>query len=259
MGLWLQPKGTGVLFLGTAALQWPSTDGTNNQVLITNGTGVLSWADQSGSSSPGGNASFWTTVPGTPTRVSDTQFTIVDDGGTNNYTSLFQKGIVLQWDNAGTWYTGMVVSSSYSGSTATVNIIGNAFTTDGSLMKYGIQHAMSETFIIPGYQAVATDVAKSWYVPYPVYPIGADVYVKTAGATGTTIWDVNDQGTTMFTTKPACATTTTSDLNNVTDAPNTALAVGRVVTVDIDQITTTPPQEAYLYFWYYPASWRYRS
>lgn len=39
----LSPNGTGKLSLGQASLLFPNVDGTLNQALVTNGTGVLSW------------------------------------------------------------------------------------------------------------------------------------------------------------------------------------------------------------------------
>jgi hypothetical protein len=42
---------TGNVKLGTAGLAWPNTDGTANQVLSTNGSGVLSWATGGGGGS----------------------------------------------------------------------------------------------------------------------------------------------------------------------------------------------------------------
>lgn len=46
VGIKLNPKGTGKIQLGTANLQVPNADGTINQVLKTDGSGVLSFIDQ---------------------------------------------------------------------------------------------------------------------------------------------------------------------------------------------------------------------
>lgn len=42
----ITPNGTGAIILD--GLEWPTADGTENQVLKTNGLGVLSWVDQGG-------------------------------------------------------------------------------------------------------------------------------------------------------------------------------------------------------------------
>ncbi len=46
IGMTLTPKGTGRITLD--GMQWPAADGTNNQVLKTDGSGNLSWTAQSG-------------------------------------------------------------------------------------------------------------------------------------------------------------------------------------------------------------------
>lgn len=46
--LWLKAKGAGNVLLGEIPHTWPDTDGTNGQVIQTNGSGVLSWGNTSG-------------------------------------------------------------------------------------------------------------------------------------------------------------------------------------------------------------------
>jgi len=203
-------------------------------------------------------ASFWAEVPGTPTRVSDTQFTITDVGNANKYDLLFKKGVVLKWLETTTFQTGMVVSSSYSSDVVTVNLIGDSLTAGFTEMKYAIQKALKETFIIPGTMVVDTDISKTFYPEADIYLIGADVRVKSAGTTNPTVFDINDDGTTRFTTKPSIASAALTDLDNVADTPSTVVAANSLVTVDVDSISTTPPVEAYIDLFYYPADWRYR-
>lgn len=236
-------------------------DDNINLKLSGKGTGTVQFYDQSSASYKSiGSASFWTDVPGTPTRVSDTQFTITDTSNANYYDLLLKKGTILKWMESTTFQTAMVISSSYGTNTVTVNIVGDSLTAGFTGMKYAANMAMCETFIIPGTLAALTDAAKTWYTPCPAYFLSADLYVKTAGTgTGSNIIDINDDGTTKWTTKPT-VTTGTSDIDNVADNPSTVVAEGSIITLDIDAVTaTTAAVEAYVYLWWYPQSWQYRS
>jgi hypothetical protein len=206
-----------------------------------------------------GGASFWADVPGTPTRVSDTQFTITDTGNANKYNKLFQKGVVLKWSESGTTNLGMVISSSYSSNTVTINIVGDSLSSGFTSMKYCLNPALVEQFIIPGTLATGTDLAKTFYAPTNLCPISVDARVKTAGTTNATVFDVNDDGVTIITTKPSIASGTTSDLDNTVDSPTTAIAKDSLITIDIDSVSTTAPVEAYIYLYYIPENWLYRS
>jgi hypothetical protein len=232
--------------------------GTDGQVL-TQASNVPSWANASAS----GGTAFWSDVPGTPTRVSDTQFTITDTSNTNLYDLLFKKGVILKWLESTTFQTAMVISSSYSSDAVTINIVGDSLTAGFTEMKYAIPKAMSETFIIAGTfpAAATTNLSKSWIPECDVYFLSADLNVTTAGSgTGSTVVDINDDGSTKWTTKPTLTTTGTADIDNVADNPSTAVAAGSVVTVDVDSVTaTTAPSDGYVKVFYYPVDWRYRA
>ncbi len=233
------------------------TPGTTGNVLTSDGT---TWT--SAAASGGGGTAFWTTVPGTPTRVSDTQFTITDTANANLYDQILKRGVVLKWDESGTFQTAMIISSSYAANTVTVNLVGDSLTAGFTLMKYSIPTALSETYIIPGTlpSAATTNISKTWYAPEDIYVISSDLRLATAGAsTGSTIVDINDDGATLFTTKPTITTTGTSDLDNVSTAPATAVAKDSAITVDVDSITATAPADAYVTIWYILKSWRYRT
>lgn len=206
-----------------------------------------------------GSSSFWTTVPGSPVRSSDTQFTLTDTSNANLYDQILKRGVILIWLEGSTFQTAMVVSSSYSSNQVTVNIVGDSLTAGFSSMKYCANHAMVEQFIRPGRLGAGADAFKTWFAPCDVYILAADARVKSAGTTNATVFDINDDGSTKFTTKPSIASGSTSDLNNVANTPSTPVAEGSVITVDIDSVSTTPPTDAYLYIYYYPVSWRYRS
>ena len=229
--------------------------GTDGQVL-TLASSSPSWAAASG------GASYWTDVPGTPTRVSDTQFTITDTSNANSYDLLFKKGVVLKWLESTTFQTAMVISSSYGTNTVTINVVGDSLTAGFTAMKYCIQKALTETFIIAGTfpSAATTNLSKTWYPTTGVYILSADLDVDTAGSgTGSTVVDINVSGTTKFTTKPTLTTTGTTDIDNVADTVSTEVAAKAPVTVDVDSVTaTTAPSNGYVTLYYYDSAWRYR-
>jgi hypothetical protein len=203
---------------------------------------------------------FWSDVPGTPTRVSDTQFTITDTSNANLYDLLFKKGVVLKWLESTTFQTAMVISSSYATNAVTINIVGDSLTAGFTEMKYAVVKAQKETFIIPGTLAAATDASKTFYPQQDIYVLSCDARVKTAGTTNATEFDVNDDGTSIFGgTAASIASTATTDIDNVSAAPTTAVAAGSVVTVDVNSVSTTAPIEAYIDIFYYPVDLRYRS
>lgn len=223
--------------------------GSTGQALIVSG-GLPAWG--------AAGAAFWTDVPGTPTRVSDTQFTITDTSNANGYDTLFKKGVVIKWLETSTFQTAMVISSSYAANAVTINIVGDSLTAGFASMKYAGIEAECETFIIPGTIAAGTDLAKTWYVPEQCYVISADAYHKTAGTTNATVYDINDDGTTLFTTKPSVASAATTDLDNASTNPSTAVAKDSLITIDVDSVSTTAPVEAYIKVFWYPVEWTKR-
>lgn len=225
--------------------------GATGKALVSDGTDAV-WGDV---------ASFWANVPGTPTRVSDTQFTITDTSNTNKYDLLFKKGVLLKWDESGTFQTAMVISSSYSSNAVTINIVGDSLTAGFTLMKYAIPEALVKTFPIVGTlpASATTGISYTWITESDMYFLSADLVLDTAGSgAGSTVVDINDDGSTKWTTKPTITTTGTTDLDNVADNPSTAVAAGSEITVDVDSTVATAPSDAYVKVYYYPVSWRYR-
>ena len=101
-------------------------------------------------------------------------------------------------------------------------------------------------FIIPGTAVAGTDVAGTWFVPEAGAIESVSLYADTAGDTGSTVVDVNLNGTSVFptATKPTLTTTGTEDEDVVPDT--TAIAQGDKITIDIDSITTTAQQDLYV-------------
>ena len=78
------------------AIEFPTSDGTTDQVLVTDGSGVLTWADQSGGGSYGTGNTFTYTLKGTTTVVSGND----DDGQALSYElgkeAVYLNGVLLQ-------------------------------------------------------------------------------------------------------------------------------------------------------------------
>jgi len=215
--------------------------------------------DDTGTVKEVGEGLFWRAVPGTPTRVSDSQFTITDTGNANLYDKLFQKGVVLKWLEGSTINKAIVISSSYSANNVTINIVGDSLTAGFTVMKYAQALALIEQFIIAGSLSTGTDQAKTWYTPFASYIVSADMYLKNTYTGSANTLDINDDGSTLFTTKPSITAGNSSDLNNVSDMG--LVGGGSAITIDIDSAGTSPAADgsAYITLFYIPESWLYRT
>jgi len=223
-------------------------------------TGATGPVGATGAAGSGASAAFWTTVPGTPTRVSNTQLTITDASNANLYDLVLGPGTLLKWEASGGGFrVAKVVSATYAADAVTIDIVGSVLAAGFTDMKYCLFTCPMEQFLVPGSQYVANGVGKIWYAPMGFYPISCDARVLTAGVTGSGTWDINDDGTTIFGgTSCEIAAAGTSDLNNAAAAPETPVAVGSAVTLDCTAVCTTPAVDAYIYLFYMPISWRYR-
>jgi hypothetical protein len=93
---------------------------------------------------------------------------------------------------------------------------------------------------------------KKWSPIATITILRVDAFVDVAPTGAAVIFDVNKNGTTLFTTtgnRPTIAISGTSDLNNVPDI--TTVTAGDVITVDIDQIgSTIAGSDASVIVWY---------
>lgn len=205
----------------------------------------------------GASGGFWTLMLGTPTRVSNTTFTVTGD-----YTNLIKKGMVIKWTESSTTRWGMVsIPSTYSAPDTTVTIIGNTMASiDATSLKYAMvgAEAFSWKFVYAGtVGATGTDVANARYAEEPMIVLGADIQVGTAGTTNNTTIDLNKNGTTMFTTKPTLATTVASSPTPFTADTATTLALGDKATMDIDAIQTTAAIDLYVTLYVFPSRYEF--
>ena len=185
-------------------------------------------------------------MPGTPTRVSNTTFTVTGD-----ITAYVAKGMIIKWTENSTVRCAMVsIPSTYGAPNTTITIIGDTMASiDASSLKYCMLGAemFKKPFASAGnLGAVATNIMNSFTAMEPYRVIGADPSVGVYGTTNSTTFDINKNGTTMFTTKPTLASTVAYAPTPFTADSGTSLALGDVVTVDLDAIQTTNAQDGYI-------------
>ena len=230
-----------------------TTVGADGTVLTAdaNSAGGVKWA-----ASVGG-AAMWTDMPGSPTRVSDTQFTITDTSNASLYDLRFKKGKIIQFTCSAVQRRALIISSSYANNTVTINIVGEALAAGFTGMQYCLLRAMFLEIPIAGNLVTGTDVSSAPRLLEDVYPLSVDFYLHVAGTTGNSVIDCNDDGVTLITTKPTIASGNLTSYDNVVTAPSTTIVAGSEITVDVDTACTTPAIDGRVRLWYYPVSWRY--
>ena len=132
-------------------------------------------------------------------------------------------------------------------------------------MKYCIHRAHKDVFIVPGTlpgNTATVDIGKTIYPYAAIYIFSALVRYKTSSTTTGGVWDINDDGATIFTTKPPIAATATKGTETICDSllatATTAIAADSLITLDYDSgHATTPGSDAYVEIWYFPVAWRY--
>jgi hypothetical protein len=192
-------------------------------------------------------------MPGTPTRVGNTSFTVTGD-----ITTYVAKGMIIKWTESSTVRCAMVsIPSTYGAPNTTITIIGDTMASiDVSSLKYftpGGAEIFKERFAIAGnIGAVASDVANAYYATEPMRMLGADLQVGTAGTTNSTTIDINIAGTTAFTTKPTLATTVATSPTPFTADTAKSLTLNQRVSIDIDAIQTTNAIDLYVQLYLFP-------
>lgn len=230
---------------GNIAVSWQSTviaDSTMDTLTLVAWTNITITTNATTdtitiSSSASSWSTFWTAVPWTPTRSSNTVFTITDTSNTNLYNQLLQRGTILKRTDS-TTKQAMVVSATYATNTVTVTIVGDALGVWFSAMKYGMEKARVLKFAIAGSIAsTGTNLSNTQMIEEPAKIFGVDMRAWTAG-NGTTTADINKWWTTMFTTKPSI-TSTNQSITWVTADDGTTATTGDFITIDIDAVAVT--------------------
>ena len=223
---------------------------------------VFAEAGQDGAS---GIKTIWADMPGSPSKVSDTSFKIVDTGNANGYDLVFSPGTIVSFEKAGGgWQAAKIVSAAYDSNYVTFGIMGNTIAADLTGMQYCIHRAIEDSWIIPGNMPIAAqaNIGKILSWREDRYVFSAVVVYQTAATTTKGVWDINDDGTSIFTTKPEIAAAATEGTETVCDSllatAVTAIAAKSKLSLDYDSgHATTPGADAYVYIWSMPVAWRY--
>jgi hypothetical protein len=235
--------------------RWVDETNDKEYVALDVSVGAAVWTETTGAG--GAGASFWTTMAGTPTRISNTTFTVTGDV---TASSPIAKGMIIKWTESGSIKLGMVsIPPTYSAPNSTITIIGDTMASiDAASLKYATVDPLHLIFPVAGtIGATGTDVAPAWYAKEPYRVLGADIEVGTAGTTNNTTADINKGGTTMFTTKPTLATTVAASPTPFTADSGTSLALNDKVTIDIDAIQTTAAIDLYVTLYIFPTRYLY--
>ena len=208
----------------------------------------MTWGTPTG----GGGSSLWTLMPGTPTRSDNTTFTVTDTSNTLKLDLLLSRLTCIKWTESATLRQAMITGAVYGTNTVTITIMGDTLTSiDASSMKYFAQKANFYKFATAGnVGSTGTNIMNTVMCEVAGKIYGCDAYAGTAGS-GTTTFDINKNGTTMYTSKPSITTTTRSVLGKTADT-GTVTAVGDFLTVDIDAVAATNIIDAYIYQYYLP-------
>lgn len=200
-----------------------------------------------------GIGTYWTTVPGSPTRVDTTTYTLTDTNNANLYDKLLSRGTVLKWvDNTGIKMA-MVSSAAYSANVVTENIIGDLLPVDATMasLKYASEKSRTVQFSVAGALGVGTDIAGRWYTPYQIKPLGCDAYDSSAGVTNATSFNIKHSGSTgIFGLSYPAIATATLGITGITCADNISIPAFVPVQLDCTTVSTTAPTDAWVnLFW----------
>ena len=210
---------------------------------------------------------FWNDMPGSPTRISDTAFSITDTGNANLYDQIFSPGTIICWEKSmGGWQAAKITSASYAADAVTFTILGNTLSAGFASMKYCVQFAKEDAWALPGNLPIAalTSIGRAIIWQEDRYVFSARVLYVTGPTGKNGVWDINDDGSSLFTAKPTILAGATDGAEVVSTSlagdDTIAVAAGSRVTLDYDSgSAATPGEDASVFIWSMPVGWRYRA
>lgn len=212
-----------------------------------------------------GIKTIWDDMPGSPARVSNTSFSILDTSNANGYDLVFSPGTIVSWQKSGGgWQAAKILTATYSANYVTFTIIGNTLAASFTDMKYCIHRAKEDRWVIPGMMPSAAVVGISGAVIWREdrYVFSAVVAYQTGPTSTAGAWDINDDGSSIFATKLPIAAAATEGTeivcNSLLSDATTAVAAKSQLTLDYDSgHASTPGSDAYIYIFSMPKAWRY--
>lgn len=161
-----------------------------------------------------------------------------------NNPVLFQthshNGRLYSWDGS-KWtldpltFKGFTGSRGLTGPTGGIGFTGSQglVGSTGFVGSRGPSATYELSFSLPGALSVGTGVMR-WYITRPTVIVSVSATVSTAPTGASIIFDVNKNGTSIFTSNPSIAQNAFTSFNNI--PTTTLLAVNDYLTVDVDQI-----------------------
>jgi hypothetical protein len=214
----------------------------------TTGSGSTGSTGGTGPTGPTGTGGgqIWTAFPVAGARAGDTSVTCSDTGGTTYQIKERVEGRVVTWLDSTTWKIARCVAASYTANVTTLTLCGEACASGATTFFIGPYPDIFE-WIAPGAQATGTNIGREHQTVCDEYPLCADARLTHAGTTGSQIVDINDDASTLLTTKPTLASGGTNDYNNACDNPRTAIVRGSILTIDNDSTHTGAASTGDLY------------
>jgi hypothetical protein len=197
--------------------------------------------------------SVWRPLP-TMTRTDGDTFTIPDVGNAGNWDKKLDRLRVIKWTDT-TTHVAIVKSSSYAADVVTVEIAGdtldNTFTTTSGY--YTTIPVTKVTFAYAGTVGVITNLSRKFYADCACRVLMGKANHGTAGTTNATTYDINKNGSTIFTTKLSVSSADTTGDDTSADN-NISLANEDYVTIDCDSVSTTAPIDFYIDLYLFPTN-----
>ena len=246
------PSYNGQLLIARGGIWGPGGLVAGSNITITTSTaGQISIA-----STASGGSTYWNALPTASTTDSYT-LTFADSGCAGNYQEIASRGTILKWTGT-TTRMAMVATSSCASNVVTLNLIGDTLVASSTManLKYATEKARTISFSYPGVITTSTDIMQRYWVPYPIKLFGADAFHASAGTTNNTVYDINKNGTTAFTTKPTIVSGSTSVLAQTADADSYATTTD-YISIDCDSVSDTPPSDATINMFVFPLKNQY--
>jgi hypothetical protein len=219
--------------------------------VLTYDSGTSEWVN---AAPTGSGASYWTTLPGTPTRTGNYTLTITDTANANLYDLKFSRGTVLKWIDT-TVKMAMVHSATYSSNTVTITTIGDILNSSATMSSftYAIEKAEKVTFAIAGTIAAGTNLSRKWKADKPYRIFGADALHGTAGTTNPTTYEIekNSTNNSVFTTDISIASGATIG-NGFTAIDGAGCVTDDVFLLKCNTLSATAPIDVYIDMFIFP-------